>query len=266
MELFWLNDAQWGVVAAHLPAKQTGPKRSDDRVVISGIVHVLCSGCAWRDCPPDYGPAMTVFNRYNRWRHRGVWQRILHSLTAGNHLPPLLMANGASLESAMAERSVRRGPLARSPPGRGDSINFTTRQAMSANAWNDAAAQLNLLAQANAGKPIAEWIGAVVEWHMDAAFRQEERAWIPGMAGTHDPLVEKAVERFNQHNFKSTVERLTADIAEIKMKLHAALASIVFYADNPAKNASNASAALKKLLQELTAADTPPAMPRTKAS
>ena len=33
--------------------------RSDDRRVISGIVHVLRSGCRWCDCPPEYGPPTT---------------------------------------------------------------------------------------------------------------------------------------------------------------------------------------------------------------
>jgi transposase len=29
--------------------------------VISGIVHVLKSGCRWCDCPPEYGPHTTIF-------------------------------------------------------------------------------------------------------------------------------------------------------------------------------------------------------------
>ena len=28
--------------------------------VISGIVHVLRSGCRWCDCPPEYGPPTTI--------------------------------------------------------------------------------------------------------------------------------------------------------------------------------------------------------------
>jgi transposase len=40
-----------------LPTDVRGVERVDDRRVISGIVHVLKSGCRWCDCPPEYGPA-----------------------------------------------------------------------------------------------------------------------------------------------------------------------------------------------------------------
>jgi len=79
-DLFWLNDGQWEVVSGCLPRGQRGPKRSCDRTVISGIIHVLRSGCSWRECPPQYGPYTTVFNRFNRWRRRGIWQRIVAEL------------------------------------------------------------------------------------------------------------------------------------------------------------------------------------------
>jgi hypothetical protein len=39
-----------------LPTDVRGVERLDDRRVISGIVHVLKSGCRCCDCPPEYGP------------------------------------------------------------------------------------------------------------------------------------------------------------------------------------------------------------------
>ena len=53
--LFWLSDDQWGRIAPLLPTDVRGKKRVDDRRVISGILHVLKSGCRWCDCPPEYG-------------------------------------------------------------------------------------------------------------------------------------------------------------------------------------------------------------------
>jgi hypothetical protein len=53
--LFWLSDEQWKRIGPHLPTDVRGVERVDDRRVISGIVHVLKSGCRWCDCPPDYG-------------------------------------------------------------------------------------------------------------------------------------------------------------------------------------------------------------------
>ena len=32
------------------------------------------SGCRWRDCPPEYGPSTTIYNRYNRWSAQGLWR------------------------------------------------------------------------------------------------------------------------------------------------------------------------------------------------
>ena len=65
--LFWLNDRQWARIAPHLPTNLTGPARDDDRRIISGIVHMLQSGARWRDCPLEYGPYTTIYNRFNRW-------------------------------------------------------------------------------------------------------------------------------------------------------------------------------------------------------
>jgi transposase len=39
--------------------------------VISGILHVLKSGCRWCDCPPEYGPPTTVYNRLCAGRSAG---------------------------------------------------------------------------------------------------------------------------------------------------------------------------------------------------
>ena len=65
--LFWLSDEQWKRIESHLPTDVRGVERVDDRRVISGIVHVLRSGCRWCDCPPDYGPPTTIYNRFVRW-------------------------------------------------------------------------------------------------------------------------------------------------------------------------------------------------------
>src|SRR3546814_3809946 len=44
------------------------------------FLHVLKSGCRWCDCPADYGPSTTVYNRFNRWSRRGFWTKLLDAL------------------------------------------------------------------------------------------------------------------------------------------------------------------------------------------
>src|SRR6516162_5751580 len=64
MALFWLSDEAWMAIEPHLPKNQPGARRVDDRRVISGILHVLKVCCRWCDCPTDYGPSTTVYNRF----------------------------------------------------------------------------------------------------------------------------------------------------------------------------------------------------------
>lgn len=77
---FWLNDRQWAAIEPLLPQNQPGARRVDDRRVISGIIHVLKSGCRWRDCPAVFGPYTTIYNRWNRWSRRKVWRNLFEAL------------------------------------------------------------------------------------------------------------------------------------------------------------------------------------------
>jgi transposase len=79
---FWLNDQAWNAVEPLLPKNRPGARRVDDRRVISGIIHVLRSGCRWKDCPAVYGPRTTIYNRWNRWSGRGLWMRLFQALVA----------------------------------------------------------------------------------------------------------------------------------------------------------------------------------------
>jgi transposase len=69
-----------------------GPKPQDNRRILSGIMHVLKTGCRWQDCPPEYGPYTTVYNRIHRWSARGIWQQIFETV-AGSPETPEKVAN-----------------------------------------------------------------------------------------------------------------------------------------------------------------------------
>ena len=80
-QLYWLSDAEWKRIEPLMPRGRRGAHRVDDRRVISGIMHMLRSGARWRDCPPEYGPYTTVYNRFNRWSRQDVWTDIFYALT-----------------------------------------------------------------------------------------------------------------------------------------------------------------------------------------
>src|SRR6187200_1112736 len=77
--LFWFSDGQWARIEPFIPSNRRGVKPKNNRRILSGIMHVLKSGCRWVDCPPEYGPAKTVYNRFNRWSAQGIWQSIFEA-------------------------------------------------------------------------------------------------------------------------------------------------------------------------------------------
>ena len=104
--LFWLSDEQWAAMEPFMPKNQPGARRVDDRRTISGIVHVIRRGCRWRDCPAEYGPHTTVYNRFNRWSRRGFWRGMLVALAEAGWI-----AESTALDSTYvkAHRSAHGG-------------------------------------------------------------------------------------------------------------------------------------------------------------
>ena len=110
--LFWLNDVQWAAIRPHLPMVHTGPRRVDDRRVISGIVHRFREGCRWRALPPEYGPYTTVFNRWNRWSQRGLWPRIFAALVACADPPQVTMIDSSAVKAHRSAAGAKKGAQA----------------------------------------------------------------------------------------------------------------------------------------------------------
>jgi transposase len=74
-----LSDAQWmslePLVEACRPKGKTQPK--DLRRTISAIVWRHENGAKWRAIPADLGPWSRAAQRFIRWAHLGVWERLL---------------------------------------------------------------------------------------------------------------------------------------------------------------------------------------------
>jgi transposase len=112
--LFWLNDKQWSRIKPHLPTNLTGPARKDDRRVISGIIHMLQSGARWRDCPREYGPYTTIYNRFNRWAKAGRWDAMFGALAMSGKDSVVLSLDSTSIK-AHRSASGAKGGIARKP-------------------------------------------------------------------------------------------------------------------------------------------------------
>jgi transposase len=80
--LYRHSDDQWNRSQPLLPTDVRRKKRVDERRLVSGIMHVLKTGCRWCEVPPEYGPPTKIYNRFGRWAERGVWEKLFHTLAA----------------------------------------------------------------------------------------------------------------------------------------------------------------------------------------
>lgn len=124
-DLFWLSDEAWAVIEPHLPRGKPGRPRLDDRRIISGILHVLKTGCRWKDCPSEYGGHTTVYNRFNRWSHRGIWQKIFAKAAAAGPIPEELSLDSSHVKAHRSasggkggKKRKRSGPRAAAGPAK----------------------------------------------------------------------------------------------------------------------------------------------------
>ena len=79
---FDLDDMELAIIEPLLPSDVRDKARVDDRRVLNGMFYVLRTGCPWRDLPERYGPYTTIYNRFNRWAKRGIWEKIFKTLAA----------------------------------------------------------------------------------------------------------------------------------------------------------------------------------------
>src|SRR5262245_2807465 len=75
-----LTEFEWKIIQPLLPDKPRGVPRVDDRRVLNGIFYQLRSGSPWADLPERYGPYTTVYNRFNRWRKAGIWDKLMDAI------------------------------------------------------------------------------------------------------------------------------------------------------------------------------------------
>ena len=73
-----LTDAEWAVIAPHMPAvKRLGrPRETELRSVLDAILYIARTGCQWRMLPKDFPPFTTVQGYFYDWRDNGLFEKI----------------------------------------------------------------------------------------------------------------------------------------------------------------------------------------------
>ena len=116
---FWLSDQQFARLQPLLPTKVRGVPRVDDRRVISGIIHVLQSGCRWRDAPAVYGPPKTLYNRFVRWARKGVWDDVFAQLAEAGGPPVALLLDSTPVKAHRSAAGGKGGRITKPSGARG---------------------------------------------------------------------------------------------------------------------------------------------------
>ena len=76
-----LSDEEWALIEDLFPRSGgEGGQWSDHRQVINGLFWRLRTGAPWRDIPERYGPWQTIYDRFNRYRRDGTWDRMIEAL------------------------------------------------------------------------------------------------------------------------------------------------------------------------------------------
>ena len=81
-----LTDEHIEMIKPFLP-KVRGKKRANLKKTLSGICHVLRTGCSWRNMPTRHGHHKTACNMCRRYSRSGVWDRVMGFL-ASQHMGP----------------------------------------------------------------------------------------------------------------------------------------------------------------------------------
>lgn len=77
-----LTNEKWEKIEPLLPPQKpkTGRPGHEHRTMLNGIFWILRTGAPWRDLPERYEKWTTVYSRFQRWRKKEEWKKVLSEL------------------------------------------------------------------------------------------------------------------------------------------------------------------------------------------
>ncbi len=101
MQFKELTDKQWKIIQQHIPKPaRTGRPRSNDRMILNGIIYVLITGCRWSEMPEKYGTKSTAHLRFQTLQEQGIWKKILTDMIKSAHKQGKLNLQKISIDSS----------------------------------------------------------------------------------------------------------------------------------------------------------------------
>lgn len=82
-ERFVITDRSWALMEPLLPGttRDRGVTAKDNRLFFEAVLWKVRVGGPWRDLPPGFGQWNSIFRRFRRWAHRGVFERLFEALS-----------------------------------------------------------------------------------------------------------------------------------------------------------------------------------------
>lgn len=94
-----LTDEEWHRIEPLLPPRHGRRSLKGDRLFISAVYWLTRTGAPWRDLPGRYGNWKSVYNRFNNWSKRGVWERLFKAVQVDPN-PPVPRPEGSIIDGS----------------------------------------------------------------------------------------------------------------------------------------------------------------------
>ena len=112
-----LRDDQWERMSQHIigDARTRGSSGRDNRMFVEAVLWIVRTGSPWRDLPEVFGDWNSVFRRFSRWSHKGVWWRVFAAMSDDPDFEYLIIDSTiirAHQHASGAKRGLKIRPLA----------------------------------------------------------------------------------------------------------------------------------------------------------
>ena len=74
------------------------------RIMVEGMFYCMRVGCPWRDLPAEFGCQNSIFQKFNRWSSRNLWNKIFKSLVQDPDFEPELITKLPHAEYIIADK------------------------------------------------------------------------------------------------------------------------------------------------------------------
>ena len=78
----FITDKEYERIKDILPGneKWKGRRGKDNKLFLERVLYIAKTGCGWRQLPQEYGKWYSVWQRFRRWSHKGIWDKVFEEL------------------------------------------------------------------------------------------------------------------------------------------------------------------------------------------